>query len=141
MFFNEGDAVVVGGDSAIQISHATLDNNTGRADVGQDSSTLFMFNRIAWENSGGGISIFGTGPTTTCCNFDQPNVAGPNIDPLLVTNADGLSHLSLDSPAVDACFNFALRQFDREGRNRVFNFAPDAGVFEGNDILFRNGFE
>jgi len=141
MFDNQGDAVQAAGDSFIQVNHGTFHNNVGSAFVGLEQSSLFMFNSIAFGNGAGGVSSLGTGGVSFGCNFDQSTQVGVNTDPLLVTNADGQSHLDPASPAIDACFVPATLPVDLDGRDRVFGPAPDAGAFEANDILFENGFE
>lgn len=140
LFENTGGVIIADGDSQLQVAHGTFHNNVGSAYVGLEASSLSMFNSIAWGN-GSGVSSLGTGEASFDCNFDQSGQAGEAIDPLLVTNADGQSHLSPASPAIDACSEVAQLPKDLDGRDRLVGPAADAGAFEFFDILFRNRFE
>ena len=140
-FENLGDAVAANGNTSYTVVHGTFDGNSGSAYVGSDSSSLFMFNSIAWGNVGGGVNPSGTGNLASICNIDQSGSVGLIVDPLFVNDGDGASHLDLLSPAVDACSEFAVLDFDLEGRARLQRSAFDMGAFEFSDVLFEDGFE
>jgi len=138
---NAGDAVQVANEAVFEVSHGTFSNNGGSAFVGLDGSSLSMFNSIAFENDIGGVSSLGTGAVSTGCNFDQSGQVGPTTDPMLITTFDGEAHLSLPSPAVDACPEENDWPVDLEGRTRVFDGAADAGAFELGETFFASSFE
>jgi hypothetical protein len=110
---------------AMTLTHVTAANNTGGAGFSPGSAQSYVYNTIIWGNS---VAAFGA-LTATSCNIDQGGTAGPATEPLFLGAGAGENyHLSLNSPAVDACDTGLPRDLDN--RARPLGDKYDMGAYE-----------
>jgi hypothetical protein len=113
----------------------TVADNTGTGILAAGSSSIGIFNTIAYSN---GLDFAQTGGFVGLGN----NLFG--VDPGFVDAANGDYHLIGSSPARDAGASAppgGVGDFDLDGSPRVFGAAPDIGAYEIGDVIFLQGFE
>lgn len=119
-----GAGITAADQSTITVTHATISDNIGGAAFSTSLNTsVWLFNSIAWGNTGG---FAGTYAGTTC-NIDQSGVAGANINPEFIGAGD--YHLQATSPAIDACDTGLA--IDLENTTRPIGAKYDMGAYEG----------
>lgn len=108
------------------LTHVTAANNVGGAGFSPGSAQSYVYNTIIWGNDVGAFGAL----TASSCNIDQGGTAGPATNPLFIAAGAGEDyHLSLSSPARDACTSGLPRDLDNTARPYSAQF--DIGAYEG----------
>jgi predicted outer membrane repeat protein len=114
------------GGGAMTLTHVTAANNVGGAGFSPGSAQSYVYNTIIWGNDVGAFGAL----TASSCNIDQGGTAGPATNPLFIAAGAGEDyHLSLSSPARDACTSGLPRDLDNTARPYSAQF--DIGAYEG----------
>jgi hypothetical protein len=134
---HDGISGIASSNATLRLVNLTVVDHpgTGVALTSHDASVVSLYNSIA---DGNGIDAFNLGP---------PVVTGSNligVDPLFVNPAGFNYRLDEGSPGVDAGTNSApggLGTVDLDGRTRIQDGTVDIGCYEGEGMLFYDGFE